>query len=107
MPTLHKIFNMVKLSIRFFLFLLIFFTFFPTRLFAQEEKDSSTTLSVSAASLVPVGIAGAIYILNYGAFWKYATQVPFWVSPDPPYAMHIDKFAHGYLSAFSSSAIRE
>ena len=74
------------------------------RLFAQE-KDSSTAASVAVASLIPAGIASAIFILNYEAFWKYATEVPFWVSPDPPYAMHIDKFAHGYLSALGASGI--
>ena len=84
------------------LLILIFLFGFREQLFAQEEKDSSTTLSVATASLLPVGIAGAIYLLNYEAFWKYATEVPFWISPDPPYAMHIDKFAHGYLSAVSS-----
>ena len=98
---------MIKLSIYLFIFFLIFFTSFSSLLFAQEEKDSSTTLSVTEASLVPAGIAGAIYILNYEAFWKYAAQVPFYISPDAPYAMHIDKFAHGYLSALSSNAIRE
>ncbi len=85
----------------------IFLFAFHTSLFAQEEKDSSTTLSIAAATVVPAGIASAIYILNYEAFWKYATQVPFYISNDPPYAMHIDKFAHGYLSAVSSTIIRD
>src|ERR1700687_3762341 len=96
---------MIKKSIRFSLVLVILLS--AEWLFAQEEKDSSTALSVVAASLVPAGIAGGIFLLNYEAFWKYADAVPFHVSPDPPYAVHIDKFAHGYLSALGSNAIRE
>ena len=87
---------------RSFLLAIIILVSMNEQLCAQDEKDSSTTVSVAAATLLPAAIAGAIYTLNYEAFWKYATQVPFWVSPDPPYAMHIDKFAHGYLSAVSS-----
>ncbi len=93
--------------VRSYLFILIFLFGSYDLTFAQEEKDSSTVLSVATASLLPAGIAGAIYLLNYEAFWKYATDVPFTVSPDPPYAMHIDKFAHGYLSAVSSNLIRD
>src|SRR4051812_2376541 len=81
------------------------FIILPERNFAQE-KDSSTALSIAEASLLPLGVAGAILVLNYEAFWKYADEVPFWVSPDLPYAMHIDKIAHGYFSAASSTAIK-
>ncbi|MFI5264513.1 MAG: hypothetical protein ACHQM6_08365 [Candidatus Kapaibacterium sp.] len=100
-----RISRMQKLFVGFLILVLI--SIFGRRLSAQEEKDSSTTLSVAAASFVPVGIASGIFILNYEAFWKYADQVPFWISPDPPYAMHIDKFAHGYLSALGSTGIRD
>ena len=91
---------------RTILFSVIFFFGLREQVFAQEERDSSTALSVATSSLLPVGIAGAIFLLNYEAFWKYATDVPFWISPDPPYAMHIDKFAHGYLSAIGANVIR-
>jgi len=73
---------------------------------SAQEKDSSTLLSVTEASLIPVTIATAIIVLNYEAFWKRAVDVPFWVSNDPPYAMHIDKFAHGYLCAVGSAGIK-
>ena len=95
---------MRKVLSSFFISLVIFLCT-GSEIFAQE-KDSSTTLSVAEASVLPLGVASAIIILNYEAFWKYADEVPFWVSPDPPYAMHIDKFAHGYFSAVSSSGIK-
>ncbi|MEP7235658.1 MAG: hypothetical protein ABI778_10210 [Ignavibacteriota bacterium] len=87
------------------LILLVIGAFEGADLKAQEPQDSSTTLSVAAASILPVGIAGTIYLLNYEAFWKHATDVQFHVSNDPPYSMHIDKFAHGYFSAVSATAI--
>ena len=92
---------------RSFILVLILLLIAKEHISAQQRTDSSTTLSVAVASLLPTGIAGAVAILNYEAFWKYATAVPFYVSSDPPYAMHIDKFAHGYLSAVSSSTIRD
>ena len=58
---------------RTILYSVIFFFGLREQLFAQEEKDSSTALSVATASLLPVGLAGAIFLLNYEAFWKNAT----------------------------------
>src|SRR2546421_534696 len=71
-----------------------------------QERDSATVLSVVAASLVPASFITAIVILNQNAFWRYATEVPFHVSNDPPYAMHIDKFSHMHLSAIGSDGMR-
>jgi hypothetical protein len=73
---------------------------------AQSQRDSATAISVAEASLIPASAIGAIFVLNYDAFWRYATEVPFHISNDPPYAMHIDKFAHTYVSATGSDAIR-
>jgi hypothetical protein len=70
-----------------------------------QEKDSATVLSVSEASLVPAAIITGIIVLNQDAFWKYATEVPFHISNDPPYAMHIDKFSHFYGSAAGSDVM--
>ena len=70
---------------------------------AQERKDSATVLRVAAASLIPAGLISAIIVLNQEAFWKYAKEVPFHVSNDPPYAMHIDKFSHFFGSMAGAS----
>lgn len=48
----------------------------------------------------------AIIIGNQQAFWRYAREVPWHVSNDPPYAMHIDKFSHMYMSALGADGIR-
>lgn len=58
------------------------------------------------ASLVPAAAIGGIIVLNYEAFWKYAARSPEHFSPDPPYAMHIDKFSHFYISAAGSDLMR-
>jgi hypothetical protein len=85
---------------------LVFALFFlSVSIHAQERKDSATVLSVAEASLVPVGLITGIIVLNEDAFWKYATEVPFHISNDPPYAMHIDKCAHFYGSAIGSDAM--
>src|SRR5580704_8824322 len=78
---------------------------FSFSIHAQESKDSATVLSVAEASLVPASAISGIIILNQDAFWKYATEVPFHISNDPPYAMHIDKCAHFYGSAAGSDAM--
>jgi uncharacterized membrane protein len=88
------------------LFLLFSFLVSSKKNFAQE-KDFSTVLSVTAATAVPAALATGIILLNYEAFWKYAAGVPFYVSNDPPYAMHIDKLAHFYLSDVGSKTIGE
>ncbi|MDP4232938.1 MAG: DUF2279 domain-containing protein [Bacteroidota bacterium] len=71
-----------------------------------QEKDSATVLSVAAVSLLPAAGMTAIIVLNQNAFWRYATAVPFHISNDPPYAMHIDKFSHLYVSAIGSDGMR-
>ncbi|HET6400142.1 MAG TPA: hypothetical protein VFH95_01975 [Candidatus Kapabacteria bacterium] len=71
-----------------------------------ERRDSAAILGVAAASLVPASLISAIVFLNQEAFWKYAKEVPFHVSNDPPYAMHIDKFSHFYGSAAGSDLMR-
>ena len=55
---------------------------------------------------MPAAGITAIVVLNQQAFWKYAVEVPFHVSNDPPYAMHIDKFSHLYVSALGSDGMR-
>ena len=72
-----------------------------------QERDSATVLSVAAASLIPASLLTGIIVLNQEAFWRYATEVPFHISNDPPYAMHIDKFSHLYISAAGSDGMRE
>ncbi len=72
-----------------------------------QEKDSATVVSVAAASAVPAGLIAGIVVLNQRAFWRYATEVPFHISNDPPYAMHIDKFSHMYVSAIGAAGMRE
>lgn len=91
---------------RRYLFLLVFFASHLPSAYAQpERKDSATVLGIAAASLVPATLITAIIVLNEDAFWKYAKEVPFHVSNDPPYAMHIDKFSHFYGSAIGSDAM--
>ena len=68
-----------------------------------ERKDAATVLGVAAASLIPASLISAIIILNQEAFWRYAKEVPFHISNDPPYAMHIDKFSHFYGSMAGAS----
>ncbi len=69
---------------------------------AQESSDSVSTAGVAVASLIPASMIAGIIVLNQQAFWKYAEEVPFHISNDPPYAMHIDKFSHFYVSAVGS-----
>lgn len=71
-----------------------------------QEVDSSTTTSVAIASLVPAALVTSGIVLNYEAFWKSADDVPFHISTDPPYSMHVDKFSHAYLSMAVSDGIR-
>jgi hypothetical protein len=72
----------------------------------RAQEDSASTVGIATASLVPASGITAIVVLNQQAFWKYATEVPFHVSNDPPYAMHIDKFSHMYMSALGSDGMR-
>jgi hypothetical protein len=72
----------------------------------HAQQDSASTLGIATASLVPAAGITAIVVLNQQAFWKYATEVPFHVSNDPPYSMHIDKFSHAYISAVGSDGMR-
>jgi hypothetical protein len=86
--------------------ILIVFSFRLSIACAQSDpNDSASVLSVAEASLVPVAAISGIIILNQDAFWKYATEVPFHISNDPPYAMHIDKCSHFYGSAIGSDAM--
>ena len=71
----------------------------------HDRRDSVSLLGSAAATLVPVALISGIIYLNQQAFWKYATEVPFHISNDPPYAMHIDKFSHFYGSAIGSDAM--
>jgi hypothetical protein len=86
--------------------LLLFTWILGNPAFSQTPKtDSATALSIAEASLAPATAIGAIILLNQEAFWKYSKEVPFHVSNDPPYAMHIDKFSHFYGSAIGSDGI--
>jgi hypothetical protein len=70
------------------------------------QEDSSTTLGIAAASLLPaITLGGALY-KNYASFWKNDERVPFHFSSDAPYAMHNDKFGHAWFSSMSSDLIR-
>lgn len=77
---------------------------FPNRLRAQE--DSATVFSITAASLLPAVVVGGALYQNYTTFWKNDERVPFYISNDPPYAMHNDKFGHAWFSSVSSDLIR-
>jgi hypothetical protein len=73
---------------------------------ARSQEDSSTTLGLAAASILPaVTLGGALY-QNYVTFWKNDDRVPFHISNDPPYAMHNDKLGHAWFSSMSSDLIR-
>jgi hypothetical protein len=71
-----------------------------------QEVDSSTATSIAAASIVPATMIVSGIVLNYEAFWKTADEVPFHISNDPPYSMHVDKLSHAYLSLVCSDGIR-
>lgn len=90
---------------KYFLASLVIATISPLVHAQSERKDSATTLSIAEASTIPVVAIGAIILLNQEAFWKYSKEVPFHISNDPPYAMHIDKFSHFYGSAIGSDLI--
>ena len=68
----------------------------------RAQGDSVRTAKVAVASLIPVSMITGIIVLNQQAFWRYAKEVRWHVSNDPPYAMHIDKFSHMYVSAAGS-----
>lgn len=72
----------------------------------RAQQDSVSPLGVAVASLVPAAGITAIVVLNQNAFWRYATDVPFHISNDPPYSMHIDKFSHMHVSAIGSDGMR-
>jgi hypothetical protein len=84
--------------------LLVLFVLVTAR--ADAQHDSASTLGIAAASLIPAAGITAIIIGNQQAFWRYATEVPFHISNDPPYSMHIDKFSHMYMSAGGSDGMR-
>jgi hypothetical protein len=67
---------------------------------AQENDSTSkpTTLGLVAASLAPAATIGIAFGQNYYDFWKSNNQVPFHISPDPPYALHSDKLGHAMYS---------
>lgn len=69
---------------------------------ADAQEDSSITLGVAAASLVPIAIMGGALYQNYVTFWKDGERVPFHFSNDPPYAMHNDKLGHAWFTATSA-----
>ena len=101
--------NMHKHSLAILLLCLFLAPVFPVPVYAQSDqvatKDSSTIASIALASLLPVGMISGALTLNYLTFWRYANQVPWHWSNDPPYAMHIDKFAHFDLSAAGSDGM--
>ncbi len=97
----------MRLAILGLVFTSIFGSFDTHRIVAQPIKDSSTVASIALASAVPAALITSIFYLNEQAFWKYATDVPFHLSNDPPYSMHIDKFAHMALSDVSAEGISE
>jgi len=82
----------------------LFFVFFARMPLAQTDSASATKIAV--ASLIPASLITAIVVFNHNAFWRYATDVPFHISNDPPYSMHIDKFSHLYVSAAGSDGMR-
>jgi hypothetical protein len=100
---------MYRLSLSILLLGMFFTMASPHLLRAQSEqvstRDSSTPGSIAVASMMPAGMISATIALNYFAFWRYANQVPWHWSNDPPYAMHIDKFAHFDLSAAGSEGV--
>ena len=71
----------------------------------EAAQDSATLPRLAVASLIPAGFIGGIVELNQQAFWRYATAVPFHISNDPPYAMHIDKLSHLYGSALGAAGM--
>jgi hypothetical protein len=72
----------------------------------SAQTDSASTTKIAVASLIPASLITAIVVFNHNAFWRYATDVPFHISNDPPYSMHIDKFSHFYVSAAGSDGMR-
>ncbi|HET6511379.1 MAG TPA: DUF2279 domain-containing protein [Candidatus Kapabacteria bacterium] len=73
---------------------------------AKAQEDSSITLGVAAASLLPVAVMGGALYQNYVTFWKDGEDVPFHFSSDPPYAMHNDKLGHAWFAATSADIFR-
>jgi hypothetical protein len=87
-------------------FIFVMLSFSHSTADAQPDRRASVSiLGSAAATLVPATLITGIIYLNQEAFWKYATEVPFHISNDPPYAMHIDKFSHFYGSAIGSDAM--
>src|SRR6185503_8671853 len=84
--------------------LLAFFVSMSPALYAQ---DSLSTWGVTGASVIPATAISAAIYQNYVTFWKTSVNVPFHVSPDPPYAMHNDKFGHAFYTGIATSLAKE
>lgn len=72
----------------------------------SRQEDSSVTLGIAAASLLPVAVMGGALYQNYVSFWKDGDRVPFHFSNDPPYALHNDKLGHAWFTSSSADLFR-
>jgi|GEM_PF-2375656 len=72
-----------------------------------ERASRSQGERILRASWGPLAEIGGAYFGNYFFFWRYADRVPFHISKDPPYAMHVDKAAHFYASDKGADDIRK
>ena len=73
----------------------------------MERASRSEFERILRGSWGPLVEIGGAYLGNYLFFWQYADRVPFHVSKDPPYAMHVDKAAHFYASNKGADDIRK